>query len=451
MAQRTEAEVAALDATIYRKLTKRIIPIVMLGMFISYIDRANLGVIAGPLSLDLGLTAASFGLAAGFFYIGYLILEIPSNMALARLGARVWLGRIMITWGAVTVAMAFMQNEISLFIMRFLLGAAEAGYSPGVALFLALWCPPRLLTKAYSMLNLAVPVALCIGSVLTSSLLLLDGMLGVAGWRWVFFIEGLPAIALAIYIFVKLPSSPSQATWLTDEEKSHLSATVTQSSGAAHELKQIPATLRRPSVWVFSAAYFSMLAGFWSITYFLPTIVAEDFGLDPVASGFLSAVPWVFSAIVMFAVLRSIARTGERRWHLTGLMAAAAVGLFTGVVSGNAVLSLAGMSIAAAGFFGVLSTFQATVAQVYAGALAAVSIAFVNSVGNISGLVGPYILGAVRDATGSTDSGLLVMSGFFALAAVLVFLVVGWADRRTGGQGARTRPQASRTRDAQTI
>lgn len=428
---------AALQARVYRKMALKILPIVMLGMFISYIDRANLGVIAGPLSLDLGLTAASFGLAAGFFYIGYLVFEIPSNMALAKVGARVWLARIMLTWGVITIAMAFMQNEATLFVMRFLLGAAEAGYSPGVALFLALWFPAHLLPRAYSYLNLSVPIALCIGSVLTSSILLMDGIGGLAGWRWVFIIEGLPAVALAIYIFFALPSTPARATWLTEEEKDYLSTSTTQPDNAGgHTFAAFLGAMRRPSLWVFAITYFTMLIGYWSITYFLPTIVKEQFGLGVVESGFVSAIPWVVAGICMFAVLRSIRRTGDRKWHLTLLMAAAAIGLFLGVISGNPFLALLGITIAAVGFFGALSTFQATILQVYAGALAAVSIAFVNSVGNLSGLVGPYILGALTDQTGSTSAGLLIMAGFFAIATILTFFLIGWADRQTGGPAA---------------
>lgn len=431
-----------IEARVYRKLILRVLPLLMLGMFMAYIDRANLGVIASPLSRDLGLTAASFGLAAGFFYIGYLLFEIPSNMLLAKVGARVWLARIMFTWGLVTMAMSLMQTEWSLYIMRLLLGLAEAGYTPGVLLYLAMWFPAHLLPKAMSWLNLAVPVALAVGSVLTSLILLLmGGVGGIAGWRWVFVLEGIPAIVLAIVFFVALPGSPDKAAWLDDDEKAYLVQNATQRAGSGgHELKHLGAALRRPSLWAFAITYFCILIGFWSITYFLPSIVKEQFRLSVVASGFISAIPWAFSAIVMFAIVRSISRTGERRWHLTVPLVAAAIGLFGGVLSGNPYLSLVGISIAAAAFFAVLSTFHATVAQVYAGALAAVSLALVNSVGNVSGLVGPYLQGWLTDLTGSSSAGLLVMSGFFAVAAVFTYILIGWADRHTGGLRAAAQP-----------
>lgn len=211
-----------IERRIYRKLLLRIMPIIMIGMFISYIDRANIGVLAEPMSEDLGLTASAFGLAAGLFYIGYCFMEIPSNMALAKFGARRWIARIMFSWGAVTMLMAAVQNEFTLYVVRIMLGVAEAGFSPGALLFLAMWCPPRILTKAYSLMNLAVPFALATGSVLTSALLSLDGLLGLAGWRWAFLLEGLPALLLAAYIWFRLPSSPTEAHWLSTEEKAYL-------------------------------------------------------------------------------------------------------------------------------------------------------------------------------------------------------------------------------------
>ncbi len=433
-----------IEARIFRKTLIKIFPILMLGMFISYMDRANLGVLAAPLSKDLGLDAATFGLAAGLFYVGYLVFEIPSNMALAKFGARKWIARIMMTWGAATMLMAFIQNDIQLYIMRILLGVAEAGFSPGVYLFLALWCTPRMLTRSYSIFNLAVPISLAIASVLTSSLLLLDGVLGFAGWRWTFFLQGIPAILLAVYIFVKLPDRPGDADWLDESEKAYLAEVGTQADNAsAHELKQLPAVLRRVSAWVFSLTYFCFTISFWAITYFLPTIVKEQFKMSTAAAGFTSAIPWLFSAIVMLAISKSVTKTGDRKWHMTIVLLAGAAGLAIGATSANPFIAIAGVSIAAAGFFGSLSAFWTMPAQVFAGGLSAVAIAMVNSFGNLSGLLGPWILGSLKNTTGSTSAGLLIMSGFLVAAAVLAFVMSTWSDKVTGGLTRGADPQAA--------
>ncbi|KFG72882.1 MFS transporter [Streptomyces mutabilis] len=425
-----------IEARIYRKMLLRVVPIIMLGMFISYIDRANIGVLADPMSTDLGLTSAAFGLAAGLFYIGYCFFEIPSNMALAKFGARRWIARIMVSWGIVTMLMGLVQNEVTLYIVRIMLGIAEAGFSPGALLFLAMWCPPRMLTKTYSMMNLAVPIALAVGSVVTSALLSMHGVLGISGWRWAFLLEGAPALLLGIYIWFRLPNSPREVAWLDESEKAYLAQVGVQGEdSSAHEFKQLSAVLRRPAAWMFVLLYFCMSIGYWSITYFLPTIVREQFDLSDAQAGFVSAIPWAFSAVVMLLVARSVTRTGERTWHLTILQLAGALGLAVAASTGSAVLALVGVSLAAAGFFGSLSTFQSMSAQAFAGGLAAVALAMINGLASLSGLVGPYVVGVLKDATGSTDRGLLIMSIFFVVAAVLMYVMSRWTDRVTGGLG----------------
>ncbi|KQU45909.1 MFS transporter [Rhodococcus sp. Leaf278] len=430
----TTPDIDDIEVRIYKKTLRRVIPIIMLGMFISYIDRANIGVLAGPMSEDLGLSAATFGLAAGLFYIGYCFFEVPSNMALARFGARIWLARIMVSWGICTMLMAFVQNDITLYIVRIMLGIAEAGFSPGALLFLAFWCPPRMLPKTYSMLNLAVPIALAIGSILTSSLLSLDGLFGVAGWRWAFLIEGIPAIALAAYMYFRLPNGPSEATWLDDEEKDYLAEHSAQRPGGpGHEMKYFWAVLRRPAAWAFTVLYFCMTIGYWTIAYFLPTIVRGEFKLGFIASGLVSAIPWTFAAIVMVLVSKNVSKTGERTWHMTILQIAGAVGLATAALSGNPYLALIGISLAAGGFFGSLPSFNSMPTQVFTAGLAAVALAMINGLASLSGLVGPYLFGLLQDTTGSTDMGLLIMSGFFVAAAVLVYCMSRWTDTVTGG------------------
>ncbi|MDV6284491.1 MFS transporter [Rhodococcus jostii] len=423
-----------MEARIYKKMLLRVIPIIMLGMFISYIDRANIGVLAGPMSKDLGLTAATFGLAAGLFYIGYCFFEIPSNMALSKFGARVWLARIMVTWGIATMFMGLVQNETTLYIVRIMLGIAEAGFSPGALLFLAFWCTPRMLPRTYSMLNLAVPIALAVGSVLTSALLSLDGLFGVAGWRWAFLLEGIPAIVLGIYIFFRLPDGPSNAKWLDASETEYLAKAAAQSpDSAGHEISQLWAVLRRPAAWVFTVLYFCMTIGYWTIAYFLPTIVRDQFDLGAAGAGFVSAIPWLFAAVVMIFVSKNVSRTGERTWHMTLLQLAGALGLAVAALSGNPYLALVGISLAAAGFFGSLPTFNSMPAQLFTGGLAAVALAMINGLASLSGLVGPYFFGLLKDTTGSTSTGLLIMAGFFVAAAILAFTMSRWTDKITGG------------------
>lgn len=435
-----------IEIRIYRKMQIRLIPIIMLGLFISNVDRINIGVLAGPMSLDLGLTAASFGLAAGLFAVGYSLFEIPSNMAMAKYGARRWIARIMVSWGAVTMLMGAVQNEFTLYVVRLMLGIAEAGFVPGMLLYFAIWCPPKMLAKTLSMMNLAVPIALALGAVLTSALLSMHGVLGLPGWRWAFIVEGVPAIVLGIYIWFRLPSTPADATWLDDTEKAHLAEVGVQADNSrAHEFKQVLAILRRPAAWLFTLTYFCMGLGYWTIIYFLPTIVREQFGLSAAAAGFVSAIPWAFSLVVMVLIARSVVRTGDRKWHLTILQLVGAAGVFTAAVTGSPMLALIGLSFAGASFFGSLSTWQSMQAQVFAGDQAAVALGMITGFTSLSGLVGPYVMGLLKDATGSTNTGLLIMSGFFVAAAVLVFVTGRWTDKVTGGLNPRTVPGLAET------
>lgn len=421
----------AMDNLIYRKLSLRLIPILMLGMFISFMDRANLGVLAGPMSKDLGLTAASFGLAAGLFYLGYLVFEIPSNMAMVKFGARKWIARIMVSWGLVTMLMALIQNEAMLNILRIMLGVAEAGFSPGVYLLLTFWCPPRILGRAYALLHISIPISLAVATALTSTLLFMDGLLGMAGWRWVFLLEGIPAILLGIYIFLALPDRPKNAKWLTTAEKDYLETQVAhQPDQAGHEVRHLPAALKSPAVWVLSFIYFAMTIGFWSITYFLPTIVAERFKTGVIASGFISAIPWVASVLLVLIVARLSAKGGGRHWIMLILLGGAAVGLYMAAATGSPILALIGISLGAAGFNAAIPQFLTMAPQIFVGATIAISIAMINSLGNLSGLVGPWLMGIIKDSTGSVTGGLFIMAGFFVIAAILSFLMSKYAARR---------------------
>ncbi|MDF2443093.1 MAG: hypothetical protein JWR01_1296 [Subtercola sp.] len=427
------------EAQILKKVGRRLMPILLLGLFISYMDRANLGVLAAPMSKDLGLTASAFGLSAGLFYIGYLAFEIPSNIAMVKFGARIWFARIMVSWGVVVVLMALIPNEITLQILRILLGVAEAGFYPGVLLYLTFWYPQRVVGKAFSLLQVGIPISLALSSAITSALLLLEGLGGIAGWRWAFVLQGLPAVILGIYIFFVLPKKPADAKWLDDREKAYLQSQVAVEEGASgHGAKDLAKILVRPIAWVFSILYFCLVIGFWSLTYFLPQIVGQKFQVGPVQAGLISALPWVFTAFCVLFVMWNVARTGDRRWHMLICLLLAAIGLLTAAYTGNAVIALIGLSFGAAGMQSVSPVFWTMPASVFVGASAAIAIAMINSLGNISGLIGPWVLGVLQDATQSAQTGLAIMAGFFVIAAVMSFIMSTYTDRlvaRTRGEG----------------
>jgi len=427
------------ERQIFRKVSMRILPVLILCFFINYVDRANLGVLFSPLSKDLGLSASSFGLAAGLFYVGYLLFEIPSNMALVRFGARVWIARIMISWGVVTVLLAASHSAPALYVLRFLLGVAEAGFFPGVIFYLTLWYPRNLLGQSYLILELSVPFSLALGSAVTSALLLLDGMGGIPGWRWVFMLEGLPAVLVGLWIFFTLPESPATAKWLTADERAYLlRAAAPGAMNAKDETRGMRHIMSRPLAWLFAVLLFSMVIGFWAVTYFLPKIMQERFHVGAVQAGLMAAVPWAVAAIVIVVVAWTSAKTGDRKWHLLVCLVLSAAGLFVTAVTGSPLIALIGLCVGAAGVQASVPLFWTMPSASFAGPNAAVAIALVNCIGNTSGLVGPWLLGFSNDLTGNSRAGLFVMAGFCLFAGVLAF----YLSKTTGQTEAATRPDS---------
>lgn len=414
----------ALERQIFRKLILRLYPLLILGIFVAYMDRANLGVVKAPMSEDLGLTGAAFGLAAGVFYLGYLLFEIPSNIAMERFGARIWLARIMISWGLVTMVMMFIHGPTSLNILRFLLGVAEAGFYPGIVLYLTFWFPGRLFARAYSTFQVGIPVALALTTVISSSLLMLDGAFGIAGWRWVFLVQGAVTLVLGALFLMLLPNGPKTAKWLTPHERDYLlTHTHGGERGATHGKGALAQVAKSGLAWVYALLYFCITLAFWSITYWLPTVIQEKFEIGAVSAGFLSSIPWAVCAVIMVLLGKSSARTGDRRWHLIGSLLVGGVGLLASTMMDSPILVLVALCIAAAGSQAGIPLFYAQASMVFIGTVAAVSIAFINSLGNISGFVGPYLIGILTDITGNTRLGLLCMSGVFVVAAALFWVV----------------------------
>ncbi|BAO91265.1 MFS transporter [Caballeronia cordobensis] len=435
---------AAIERKIFLKVTLRIIPILILCFFINYIDRANLGVLFSPISKELHLTASAFGFAAGVFFLGYLVFEVPSNMAIVRFGARRWIARIMISWGIVTCLLAATHSVPMLYTLRFLLGVAEAGFFPGVLFYLTFWYPRHLLGQAYLTLELSVPISLALGSVVTAALLLMDGVAGIAGWRWAFALEGIPAVLMGILVLFILPDGPREARWLTDEERDYLLAKTTSGHGHSKaNLGELKAVVCDSLTWLYIGLEFCIIIGFWAVTYFLPKIVQERFHVDAVAAGLISSIPWLAAVFGIALVAWTSRKTGDRKWHLLIVLLLSAIGLCITARVESPVIGLIGLCISAAGVQAAVPLFWTIPAMSFSGARAAIAIAFINSVASTAGLVGPWILGISHDLTGTSRTGLYVMSGFFLVSAFLAFHVSQSRSKADAGRSTLDVPATS--------
>ncbi|AUT72435.1 MFS transporter [Paraburkholderia hospita] len=427
----------AIERKIFLKVTLRIIPILILCFFINYIDRANLGVLFSPISKELNLSASAFGFAAGIFFLGYLVFEVPSNMAIVRFGARLWIARIMISWGIVTCLLSATHSVPMLYTLRFLLGVAEAGFFPGVLFYLTFWYPRHLLGQAYLALELSVPVSLALGSVVTAGLLLMDGVAGIAGWRWAFALEGIPAVLMGILVLFILPDNPKQAKWLTQEERDYLLSKTSPDHGDGKaDLKELKAVVFDSLTWLYIGLEFSIIIGFWAVTYFLPKIMQERFHVNPVDAGLISSIPWLAAVFGIALVVWTSRKTGDRKWHLLISLLLSAIGLCITAKVDSPVVGLVGLCISAAGVQAAVPLFWTIPVMSFSGARAAIAIAFINSVASTAGLVGPWILGISHDLTGTSRTGLYVMSAFFLVSAFLAFHVSQSRSKADAGRGA---------------
>jgi MFS transporter, ACS family, tartrate transporter len=415
------------------KVARHIMPLALAAFFITYVDRANLGIVGPAMRAELGLTPSAFGLAAGMFYVGYLIAEIPSNILLERFGGRRWFARILVTFGLITLATVFVWDDVSLVAVRVLLGIGEAGLYPGMLLFLGYWFSERRRGSNWLTFQLALPFSLAVGALVSSSLLNLDGLLGISGWRWVFIIEGLATFAVGLLLFRTLPDKPADARWLSAEEARAVEAeTDIAKDRDVHGLRATLAVAKSPVAWYVTVIYFCSLVGFLTVTYWAPQIISERFALSPTASGLLSAVPWIVSCLALLLAAWIMKHGDHHAVIITAVLAICGVGMVISSQSGNAVIALIGLCLAA--------TQQAVVPLNYIYihrffplTLVAVAFAFVNSLANMSGLVGPWLLGIMIEISGSTRSGLLLLSSFFWIGAVLAAFApafVRWQERR---------------------
>lgn len=406
------------------KVSWRLLPLIVVIYFVAYIDRTNVGFAAIGMNKDLGFSAYIYGWGAGIFFLGYFLFEVPSNLILHRVGARIWIARIMLTWGVVSGLMVFVSGPRSFLIIRFLLGVAEAGFFPGVLLYFTYWFPAQYRGRVISALFLAVPGSNAVAAAVSGALLQLDGVWGLAGWKWVFLLESLPAILLAPVVLALMTDRPSDARWLTDEERAWLQARLLgeeRAIGSARAATLLQ-TLTDRRVIGLSLVYLTIVTPSYGITFFLPLIVKAH-GLTNVTTGLVTAVPYCVGTIGMLLWAWSSDRRHERRWHFIVASLLAAAGLVV-AGTGSPVVALAGMSVAAVGIYGSKPAFWPLPSQFLTGTAAAGGIAIVNAIGNLGGFVGPYIVGWIKDRTESYPAGLYFLAGCAALSALIAFVVV---------------------------
>ena len=404
----------AIEDRAIRKAMWRLVPILMLGYFFNYIDRTSVGFAALQMNRELGLTATQFGWGAGLMFASYCLLEVPSNMAMYRFGARRWLARIMITWGLAAAATAFAVGPLSFYGLRFLLGVFEAGFFPGVIWYLSVWFPARSRTRVLAWFMAATPLSSLIGGPVSSSLLEMHGVLGLSGWQWMFIVEGLPACVLGVLCLTILSDAPKDAAWLTVEERAALTNTLEREK-RTRPARSLADALRDRRVLMLTGITFAFTIGSYGISIWLPLIL-KGHGLATLTIGFVSAIPYFFATVAMLLWARVADRTGRKIFNMALALSCGVVGLVFSVVFTSLVPALAGLTLALIGTISARTVFYTIPQTFLTGAAAAGGLAFINSVGAAGGFFGPFMVGWLKDATGSYDAGMLGMAFVLVLA-----------------------------------
>ncbi|MDR6298479.1 MFS transporter [Pantoea dispersa] len=426
-----QSAVSAVEQTAIRKISWRLVPFVALMFFINFLDRTAIS-FAGPngMTQDLGLSALQFGLASGIFFIGYILLEVPSNLTLHKFGARRWLARIMISWGIVSLLFTWVSSVEGLYTLRLLLGIAEAGFFPGAILYLSLWVPARHRSKILSLFYLAQPLTVVFGAPLAASLIEQHGLFGLEGWRVMFMGVSLPAILIGVVALFWLVDSPRQAKWLNDDEKNWLIAELE----AEHQHKQgqhphsVRSVMGNSRVWMLCLIYFGFIYGLYALAFFLPTIIAgfqQQFGttFNVMQKGLITGVPYLIAAVVMFFWSRDAARRGCKTWHIAIPAVAGGLSVPLALYMDSPFTTILVIAVTASAIFAALPNFWTLPTQFLTGASAAAAIALINTLGNVAGFSAGYITGALHDATHSYVLPMFVVGGFMLLSAVLMLFL----------------------------
>ena len=407
------------DAT-YAKVTWRLLPLLFLCYVASYLDRVNVGFAKLQMLSDLKFSETVYGLGAGIFFIGYFIFEVPSNMILHKVGARLWIARIMITWGIISGAMAYVTTPQMFYIMRFLLGVAEAGFFPGVILYLTYWYPAERRGKITALFMTGIALSGVIGGPLSGWIMhAMPGVWDHSGWQWMFIIEAIPSLILGVLVIVYMKDRIRDAHWLSEDEKRLLESNIAHEDSQKEHLS-VSAVFANGRVWLGALIYFCFVMGLYGVSFWLPTIIKTTGVTDPLNIGLLTAIPYAFAAAAMVLIGRSADARRERRWHVAIPALVGCIGLLASTVyDHNTLLAMASLTVACIGILTTLPLFWSLPTAFLSGTAAAAGIALINSLGNLAGFVSPYLVGWLKDATQSTNTGMYVLAASLVIGALL--------------------------------
>lgn len=422
MAADGERELA--EATL-RAVSVRLLPFLFILYIFNYLDRSNVAIAALQMNRDLGFSAAAYGLGAGIFFLGYVLFEVPSNLVLARVGARWWIARIMLTWGLIASAMMFMRTPTQFYVLRFLLGAAEAGFFPGVIYYLSQWYPAAHRARAISRFMIAIPLSSVLGGPLGGWLLGFDGRFGLQGWQWVFLVEGIPSILLSVAVIAFLTDRVDDARWLTAEQRAWLADRLARErdvSPDAHDMSSLSGLIH-PLIWLIGAIFFLLNTAAYSYIFWAPTVIREALHTSDAATGLVIGAIGCTTALAMLVVGISSDRTGDRCLHSAACGIAGAIGFIGVALVHNPAVQVIGLALVAAGFLAYYPVLFCLPPMLLNGSAAAAGIALVNAISSVGGFVGPWFVGVLKDTTGGVSGSFVTLAALGVLAAALCLVL----------------------------
>ena len=419
------APTQAAEERTYRKVTMRIVPFLFICYLAAYLDRVNVGFAKLQMLHELNFSETVYGLGAGIFFLGYVLFEVPSNIIMHRVGARVWIARIMLTWGLISAAMVFVRSPLSFYVLRFLLGVAEAGFIPGILLYLTYWYPAHRRGRITALFLTAIPMASIFGGPLSGWILTrVSGAQSLHGWQWLFLVEAVPSLILGIVTLFYLDDRVASVKWLDADQKSIIANNIAREDTEKESHSHLAAAFKTGQVWLLGLIYFCVASGIYIISFWLPTIIKQTGVSDPFQIGLLTAVPYIGAIVAMIAVSSSADRLRERRWHTLVPCLVTALGLaLTAYAGNNTMLAMGGLILATAGASSAQAAFWSLPAAFLGGAAAAAGIALINSLGNIAGFASTFLVGWMTDLTHSTSASLYLFAGVLVVGGALILAV----------------------------